>query len=137
MNTKFIDLAFKIASDMPDYGLRAKTAAIITRRNNIISVGTNKKKSHPLQKRYSRNIYKIYLHAETLAIINAIRDGNSLEGTTLWVVRSRNKSRSGIGIEREMAISLPCIGCQRALISFGIKRVFYIDRKGEVQEIKL
>ena len=84
-------------------------------------------KSHPFQKKYGSNIKAIYLHAEVDAIKNAINYGYTdlLEQSTLYIVRQRI-------IEKNWCCGLaaPCVGCQRAIAAFNIKKVIYTTNKG-------
>lgn len=109
----------KMAEDLsraPDY----KHAAALYIGNQVVSYGVNEFKSHPLQKRFRRNEHTLYLHAEIAAIKNALRslDVTDLSRATLYVARSAaGKSRN----------SKPCEGCQRAIIHFGIKNVYWTE----------
>lgn len=103
----------------------SKIAAAIVIKNKLISVGTNKYKSHPFQLKFSRNPESIYLHAEVDAIKNALKkvDVEDLKRATLYVAR----------VKREKAFdrgwiwgnSRCCKGCSSAIVAFDIKNVYY------------
>lgn len=93
-------------------------AAILYKRN-IICVGTNKKKTHPLQKKFQDREHRIYLHAEIDAIVQCIsRHGSDiLKDCDLIVLRTLKNG--------ELANSKPCKGCQDAIKAFKIKNVYH------------
>ena len=74
---------------------RAKHAASIVIRNEIISIGENSGKTHPLQKRFSKNGEAIFKHAEVDCIINALRhvEPEDLEKATLYVYRVKKLTK--------------------------------------------
>lgn len=108
-----------VADDMSDFD-KHKHAAAIYIGNKMISLGVNQLKSHPLQKKFGINGDAIYLHAEVDAIRNALkRVGiNELRNATLYVT----KSKKGLA-----GMSKPCLGCQRAIMHFGIKSVHWTE----------
>ena len=69
---------------------RARIAACVVYKNEIVSFGVNRRKSHPLQAKYSRNQESIFLHAEISAINNALRYmNNNLERCNLLIYRAK------------------------------------------------
>jgi len=104
----------------------ARHAAAIVYKNQIISYGVNQKKSHPFHSRFSEHDDAIFLHAETDAIKNALRQisEDDMEKATLYVCRVKYDS-NGPGKKLTWGNSKPCIGCQRAIANFGIKDVIY------------
>ncbi len=110
---------------------RARLAAAIVVKNDIISVGHNRLKSHPFQARFGSNSDAIYLHAEIDAILSALRIINpeELSKAELYVARVKYADHHRNGFT--LGLSKPCIGCQRAIQEFGIKRVIYsLDENG-------
>lgn len=81
-------------------------------------MGFNQRKTHPLAIQYGKNEWSVYLHAEINAIRNALKRHNLsvLSNSTLVVVRIK---------AGKLAYSKPCIGCQRAINEFNIKRVVW------------
>jgi len=75
------------------------------------------------KKKYAADEHKIFLHAEIAAIKKALRfySVDMLRGTTLIVCRVK---KNGLGNSK------PCIGCQRAIAEFGIKKVIYTTEDG-------
>ncbi|MGH7974895.1 MAG: deaminase [bacterium] len=107
MNLKFFDLARKV-SKLSDHK-RFSLGAVIVNGSKIISVGTNKVKTHPK----STHPYNS-LHAEMAAILAAKQDISKCE---LYVYReTKNGTR---------ATSKPCIYCQVMINEAGIKTVYY------------
>lgn len=115
-----------VAHDMSDFD-KHKHAAAIYIGNKMISFGVNQLKSHPLQKKFGTNGDAIYLHAEVDAIRNALKRVNvyDLRNATLYVT----KSKQGVA-----GMSKPCVGCQRAIMHFGIKNVFWTECHGVEQK---
>ena len=104
---------------------RAKLAASLVIRNEIISVGYNSYKTHPLQKRFSKNIEAIFKHAEVDCIINALRyvEPEELEKANLYVYRVKKLEKDHK--EWVDGISEPCCGCEAAINHFKIKKVVF------------
>ena len=103
----------------------AKLAASLVIRNEIISIGYNSYKTHPLQKRFSKNIEAIFKHAEVDCIINALRhvDPSDLERSTLYVHRVKKLTKDHDYWSD--GYSEPCCGCKQAINHFKIKKVVY------------
>ena len=107
----------------PVYGVRI--ACAIYKNNRFVSFGRNSIKSDPFHARFSKG-FKIYLHAETGAIKNAIKAlGNvkDLENCTLYIARAKfvDSSRK----KMIQGLAKPCEGCQRAIAEFGISEVVF------------
>jgi len=105
----------------------ARLAAAVVYKNQVITVGINRKKSHPFQARYSKNEDAIYLHAETDTIRAALRclSEKQLTKSTLYICRIKHENGPGSPII--WGLSKPCIGCQRAIATFDIKNVVYSE----------
>ena len=106
----------------------AKVVCYITEHNkgHIISTGKNQKKTHPFQKRFSKNEDCIFLHAENDAIKNALKSLHTftLEGHDLYVLRVKQAGRKGPTITGNCR---PCPGCMRAIAAFDIHNVYYTE----------
>ena len=105
-------------------------AVLVDRKGRVISEGQNKKKSHPFQGRFGKNKDAIFLHAETECILNYLKskkDVDKLPKLTMYVARAK-RTADGKSIEPGMA--KPCEGCQRALATFGITKVYYTTEEG-------
>ena len=105
----------------------ARLAAAVVYKNQVITVGINRKKSHPFQARYSKNEDAIYLHAETDTIRAALRylSEKQLSKSTLYVCRIKHENGPDSPII--WGLSKPCVGCQRAIATFDIKNVVYSE----------
>lgn len=104
-------------------------AAVVHKDKEIISLGWNKKKSHPFQARFSKNEDCIYLHAEVDAIKNALKrdrlsGSEDLSDCSLFVFRMKKESKKGPYIT---GLAKPCEGCMRAIVTFGIKNVYFSE----------
>lgn len=102
----------------------ARIAAGIVYKGDIISIGVNSYKSDPLQARYSKNEHAIFLHAEISAIKKALKviPSKELSKCELHVVR--RKVTNGVFSD---GLAKPCVGCQRAIDTYNIKRVYYTE----------
>jgi len=100
-----------------------RLAAAIVSKGKIISIGSSSYKSSPFQKKYAADEHKIFLHAEISAIKKALRSltVDELKATSLYVCRVKSRGWGN---------SKPCIGCQRAIVEFGIKNVWYTTESG-------
>lgn len=122
---KILQFLSKAAESADHVGIRAKLAAAVVVRGNVISIGFNRKKSHPFQAQFQTNDKQIYLHAETDAINRALKyiSASELKKATLYVARVKytdNKSKKAIWAE-----SKPCVGCQKAIFQYEIKNVVH------------
>lgn len=100
-----------------------RLAAAIVSKGKIVSWGQSSYKTSPFQKKYAADEHKLFLHAEVAAIKKALRSVSvdDLKHTTMYVCRMKNDGWGN---------SKPCIGCQRAIAEFGIKKVWYTTEKG-------
>ena len=76
---KYLSVLEKMAEAVPaasHRGLRARLAACVVYKRDIVSFGINQLKSHPFQAKFSKNEDSIFLHAETDAIKNALSFGD-------------------------------------------------------------
>lgn len=115
---------------------RAKLSASLVIRNEIISIGYNSYKTHPMQKRFSKNIDAIFKHAEVDCIINALRhvDQEDLSKATLYIYRVKKLTKDHKYWSD--GLSEPCCGCKQAIDHFKIKKVVYsTDTDKEYAEV--
>lgn len=110
----------------------ARLAAAVAYKGKIISTGVNSLKSHPFQKKWSRNSESIFLHAENNAIHKAVKNEYlspdfTLEGYDLYVMRMK---KDGPDSSFRMGLARPCEGCQRCIAEFGIRNIFYTTNEG-------
>jgi deoxycytidylate deaminase len=112
---KGLELAVALAK-MSDHPQHKIGAVITSKKGDIISVGVNKMKTHPMQARFSamtNDPMKIYLHAEIAAIIAA----KGVQGHSIYIARIRRNGSTGI--------AKPCAGCAAALQEYGIKKIYF------------
>ena len=100
-----------------------RLAAAVVYKNRIVSYGVNSYKSSPFQKKYSKNEYAIFLHAEIAAITNALRHLTHAQLSRSKMIICRINHAG-------LAMSKPCSGCQRALAEVGINTVYYSTPTG-------
>jgi len=105
---------------------RFRMGAIIFDKKNVISVGHNC--SFRSIKHFYPNFQKrkYSIHAEVDAIIKARTD---VKGYSLLVVRLNAKN--------ELTLSKPCEHCMMYIEYVGVKNVFYSNKEGEIERIKL
>lgn len=124
---KYFEVA-KAVSATADF--RAKIGAAIIIEGQVISVGTNIRKSHPLQQKYDRfrtekpEDIPHYLHAEIAAIVRA--KDYDLTKAEIFVYRMNGDGRLGM--------CRPCPACMNAIKDFGIKTVAYTTNHGYAVE---
>ena len=114
------DLIFmKLATDLAarSHCVKAQVGAVLTKDTRIISIGYNGPPAgtHNCDEEWpetgcprdSKNSCSLALHAEENAILYAVKNGSTLEGSTLYLTLS------------------PCIACARIIYSSGIKKVWF------------
>lgn len=110
----------------------ARIAAGLLYKGELVTVGYNKLKSHPFQKRFAKNEDAIFLHAENDCLVNGINEVpdilNYLDKCALLVARCKRGPSGWIS-----GIAKPCSGCQRAAAHFGISKVYYTNDKGGIE----
>ena len=101
---------------------KQRLAAAIVKKGDIIGIGHNKMKTHPIQRKFAKNDEAIYLHAETSAILDAVNRGENPSGGVMYVIRRMR--------DESLGLARPCSGCMRALAAYGIDRVVYSNEVG-------
>lgn len=121
MLNKTLELALQ--SDM-----HKRMACIIAdKRGRPISMGVNKRKTHPTQMHYAKRAKfpsKVFLHAEIAALVKCREKGH-----TLYVGR--------ILKDGSAALARPCPICLEAIKEAGIKEVVYTGNSGEISYLKI
>jgi deoxycytidylate deaminase len=126
-HSRYINTLSQIAINVEPVA-QARIAAGIVYRNNLISIGVNRSKTHPFQKRYCKNKDAIYLHAETDAIKNSINkiDLEKFSNSILYICRVKIYKKKFV-----FGLAKPCDGCMKAISTFNIKKVYYtLDNGG-------
>lgn len=121
----YMDLAEKLA--LRSHCVRAQVGAVLTKDTRIVSLGYNGPPAgtHNCDEEWpgegcardSKGSCSLALHAEQNAILYAVKNNMSIEGTTLYVTLS------------------PCIACARVIFSTGIRKVFYKNSYAEYKKI--
>jgi deoxycytidylate deaminase len=128
---KIMESLAKIAEDLDKNINRsgARLASALHYKNQIIAYGVNQNKSHPFHSQFSEREGAIFLHAETDAIKNALKriSENELSKATLYVCRVKFDSGNRKTKKITWGLSKPCVGCQRAIATFGIKDVIFSE----------
>ena len=119
----------KVAAANP--GQREKLAAAVVCRNKIISIGINSMKSHPMAAKYGKNEHAVYLHAEVAAIKNALREIDVDDFSKCDIYITRVKKEAPFTKKFVWGLAKPCIGCERAIAEFGLKRTIYTCDDGD------
>lgn len=94
-------------------------AAAIVYRNQIMLVGINRRKTHPIMAKYQKNKKKVYLHAEVDALVRFINmyGVELLPECSLYVLRTTKTGR--------VAESKPCDGCMNMIRALNVGKVFW------------
>ncbi len=117
----FMELAVNIAKR--SHCVKRHVGAVLTKDTRIISIGYNGPPSgtHNCDEEWpekgcerdSRGSCSLALHAEQNAIIFAVNNKASVEGSTLYLTLT------------------PCLACARMIFSSGIKKVIYLKSYAE------
>lgn len=98
-----------------DKSLRTHHYAFILKQNKIIKVGWNKKKTHPLTKKYSYHSGIVYIHAELDVILKMQKE--DLSQYSLLSIRVMKNGNFGP--------AKPCLGCSALLKQVGISDIYF------------
>lgn len=113
----FMELAVRVAQR--SHCIRRQVGAVLVKDTRIISIGFNGPPSgtHNCDEEWpeegcsrdSKGSCYLAIHAEQNAIMYAVKNNASVEGSTLFVTLS------------------PCLPCARIIYSMGIERVIYLN----------
>lgn len=121
----FDSIFMNLASDLAkrSHCVKAQVGAVLTKDTRIISIGFNGPPAgtHNCDEEWpqtgcpsdSKGSCSLALHAEENAILYAVKNGASLEGSTLYLTLS------------------PCLPCARIIFSSGVKKVVYLRSYAE------
>lgn len=101
---------------------RYRVGAALYRGSRLISIGFNCDKTHPRQ----NSIFR-WQHAECNCLLGTRK--LDLRNAVLFVVRVTRRGR--------IRISKPCDDCQEILRAAGVRHVYYINRAGERDYLRL
>lgn len=96
--------------------------AAVVHRGKIISVGLNKRKTHPLQKLFADRPERQFIHAEIDAI-SKIKRKYILQDCAVYVLRLSKGNR--------ITNSEPCEGCKKALMFYNIKEIYWTRNEND------
>jgi len=105
---RFAQAALTLAA-ASEHDVTHKLCALVVSKSQVLSVGYNQPKTHPI----SADTPQQQLHAEMHALLKC----GSAEGAEVIVVRSKPSGKPGL--------AKPCEICQGILKRFGVRRVFY------------
>lgn len=111
---------------------KAHVGAVLVSGKDVVSVGVNGKKSHPLQQKFNNIRFKDdsaaqhLMHAEIEALVKGRAHHREIEDAAIYVYRVMKDG--SIGMAR------PCVGCMAALKEYGIREVFYTTDQGLAYE---
>jgi deoxycytidylate deaminase len=108
---KYLNLAILIADQSPHP--QHKIGCVLVLKGEIVSVGFNQFKTHPLQKKWGGET-KQFLHAEIAALVK-LRS----EATTAYIARVRRNGTLGL--------AMPCPSCMLALSHAGIQKIYWSE----------
>jgi len=106
-----------------------RLAAGVVFRRRLICWGVNSYKTHPIMTAEGYHSEQIFLHAESQAIVRALRllAVEELKQSSLYVVRVRQfANRTGF----EETLARPCEGCWGLIAQVGFKEVLWTKEKG-------
>lgn len=126
---RLFDVARSVAATSTHY--LTSVGAVIVDGKDIVSVGVNGRKSHPLQAKYNSQRFvddtaDHLLHAELDAIIKAGALRKRLSRPSIYIYRLL---RTGATSKAR-----PCKGCMRAVKDSGITELYYTTDQGLVYE---
>ena len=124
-NYKYFDKACQAAL-ISDY-YKTHVGCVAVYQNQIIGIGCNTNKTHPIQKKYNKfrvNDEQLLpkLHAE-ISCLNQIRNLNiNFSKVKLYIYRIRK--------DQPFGISRPCPSCMAAIKDLGIREIYYTTNDG-------
>lgn len=121
----FMELAVNLAKR--SHCIKRHVGAVLTKDTRIISIGYNGPPAgtHNCDDEFpdngcardSKGSCSLAIHAEQNAIMYAVKNNSSVEGSTLYVTLS------------------PCLACSRIIYSMGIEKVVYLKSYAEYKGI--
>jgi dCMP deaminase len=121
----YMELAVNLAKR--SHCIKKHVGAVLTKDTRIISIGYNGPPAGPHNcdiefpsegcARDSKGSCSLALHAEQNAILYAVKNNTSVEGSTLYVTLA------------------PCLACARIIFSMGISKVVYLFSYAEYKGI--
>lgn len=115
---------------------RVHIGCIAVYKNQILSVGYNTNKTHPLQKKYNKfrninydNVEPIpFLHAEMSCLLQIREMDIDFNKVELYIYR---EDRNG-----NLSMCRPCKACMKMIDTLGIKNIYYTTNNGYAKEVR-
>lgn len=115
---------------------RVHIGCIAVYKNQILSVGYNTNKTHPLQKKYNKfrninydNVEPIpFLHAEMSCLLQIKEMDIDFNKVELYIYR---EDKNG-----NLAMCRPCKACMKMIDTLGIKNIYYTTNNGYAKEVR-
>lgn len=132
LDYKYFMKAKRVAGTSDYYKTHVGCVAVY--QGQVIGIGCNCNKTHPLQKYYNRfrdihcNGFEALpkLHAE-INCLNSIRHANiNFAKVKLYIYRARK--------DQQFGMSRPCPSCMAAIRDLGIRDIFYTSNNGYIYE---
>lgn len=129
-----MNILYKVAEAVEPVG-NAKLASAVVIGRNIVSIGVNRRKTHPFQQEHSSKPDCIYLHAENAAILTAskILDTNDWKRARLYVCRIKWSDQ--YKTKHVFGNSCPCAGCWSAIKSYRPMYVIHTTDDGPFKTV--
>jgi tRNA(Arg) A34 adenosine deaminase TadA len=133
MNSQIFDALFAVAKNT-DRVANAKMAAAVVRRNKIVSIGVNSRKSNPFTTDFQKHPEAIFPHCEVDAIRIALRNisEEDISKCDLYISRAKLNKRGG---EYVTGLAKPCEGCMKAIMKYRPRNVFYTTETDEIKSL--
>ena len=125
-NKRCIEFAKRVA-EQSDYG-KFRHGAVLVKGSSVRSISCNKHRHCSFGARFRRESRgDATLHAELGAILGM--DRSTTQGSTVYIAR--------INKEGEARISKPCSMCEAAMRHVGVRRVYYTNKQGKIERMRL
>ncbi len=123
MIQRLIEIGYALKPLKQDF--RSFHVAGIFKKNRLISIGTNEKKSHPFALKNGYPWANNGIHAECLAIIRAKLEDFS--NHTLIVIRIDNSGK--------INLSKPCHYCSNLISKMSFSKVLFSNATGRIERL--
>lgn len=129
MKNKYFNICHKLALTT-DGTINYRLGAVVVKGGSVISMGRNTRRySGFADKMAATKGKKAWsLHAEVSALLGLSQD--QTKGADLYVTRV-------LACGNRLTMSKPCESCMAAIYHCKIRRVYYTDYDGNIQEIKV
>lgn len=118
-------------------GVRNKRLGALLKIGKDGYYGFNQLKTHRLQAQFCDKPEKIYLHAETDAIRQGIRNYQWMQMPDILKSFNADLYVCRLKVDGSIGMAKPCDGCMSCAVHMGIRRVVYTTDSGEYKDITL